>query len=44
MAVDRAALLGEAGHVDHAAGLVLQMRRHAEDGTDGDDARAADNR
>ena len=42
MAVDRAALLGEAGHVDHAAALVLEMGRHAENRADGDDARAAD--
>ena len=42
MAVDRAALLGEAGHVDHAATLVLEMGRHAENRADGDDARAAD--
>ena len=42
VAVDRAALLGEAGHVDHAAALALEMRRHAEDRADGHDAGAAD--
>ena len=41
-AVDRAALLGEAGHVDHAQTLAFEMRRHAEDRADGHDARAAD--
>ena len=42
VAVDRAALLGEAGHVDHADALAFEMRRHAEDAADGDDAGAAD--
>ena len=42
MAEDGAALLGEAGHVDHAAALAFEMRGHAEDGADGDDAGAAD--
>ena len=42
VAVDRAALLREAGHVDDADALALEMRRHAEDGADGDDAGAAD--
>ena len=42
VAVDRAALLGEAGHVDDADALALEMRRHAENAADGDDAGAAD--
>ncbi len=42
MAVDRAALLREAGHVDDADALAFQMRGHADDGADGDDAGAAD--
>ena len=42
VAVDRAALLGEAGHVEHADALALEMRRHAENAADGDDAGAAD--
>ena len=42
MAVDRAAFLREAGHVDDADALALKMRRHADDGADGDDAGAAD--
>ena len=42
VAVDGAALLREAGHVDDADALAFQMRRHADDGTDGDDAGAAD--
>ena len=42
MAVDRAALLREAGHVDDAGALAFQMRGHADDGADGDDAGAAD--
>ena len=42
VAVDRAALLGEAGHVDDADALAFEMRRHAEDAADGDDAGAAD--
>ena len=42
VAVDRAALLREAGHVDDADALALEMRRHAEDAADGDDAGAAD--
>ena len=39
---DRAALLGEAGHVHDGAALALQMRRHAQQRADGDDAGAAD--
>src|SRR5262249_18496101 len=42
VAVDRAALLGEAGHVDDAYALALEVRRHAEHAADGDDAGAAD--
>ena len=42
VAVDRAALLGEARHVEHADALALEMRRHAEDAADGDDTGAAD--
>jgi hypothetical protein len=42
VAVDRAALLREPGHVDDADALALEMRRHAEDAADGDDAGAAD--
>ena len=42
MAEHRAALLGEPGHVDHAAALAFEMRGHAEDGADRDDAGAAD--
>ena len=42
VAVDRAALLREAGHVDDADALAFQMRGHADDGADGDDAGAAD--
>src|SRR5205814_209030 len=42
VAVDRAALLREAGHVDDADALALEMRRHAENAADGDDAGAAD--
>jgi hypothetical protein len=42
MAEDGAALLGEAGHVEGGAALALEMRRHAEQGPDGDDAGAAD--
>ena len=42
VAVDRAALLREAGHVDDADALALEMRRHAEHAADGDDAGAAD--
>ena len=42
VAVDRAALLREARHVDDADALAFEMRRHAEDGADGDDAGAAD--
>ncbi len=42
MAVDGAALLREAGHIDRAAALAFEMRRHAENGADRDDARAAD--
>ncbi len=42
MAVDRAALLREAGHVEHGAALAFEMRGHAEQGPDRDDAGAAD--
>ncbi len=42
VAVDRAALLREAGHVDDADALAFEMRRHAEHAADGDDAGAAD--
>ena len=42
MAVDRAALLGETGHVEHADSLAFEMRRHAENAADGDHAGAAD--
>ena len=42
VAVHRAALLREAGHVEHADALAFEMRRHAEDRADGDDAGAAD--
>ena len=42
MALHRAALLRQAGHVDDADALALEMRRHAEDRADGDDAGAAD--
>ena len=39
---DRAALLRQAGHVEHRDALALEMRRHAEDRADGHDAGAAD--
>src|SRR5262249_59371915 len=39
---DRAPLLRQAGHVDDTNALALEMGRHAEDATDGDDAGAAD--
>ena len=42
MAVDGAALLREAGHVEHRAALALEMRGHAEQRADGDHAGAAD--
>src|SRR5215813_12199915 len=38
MAVDGAALLSKAGHVEDGAALSLKMRRHAEQGSDRDDA------
>src|ERR1700730_10039266 len=41
MAVDGAALLRQAGHVDRAAALAFEMRRHAQNGAYGDDAGAA---
>ena len=44
MAVNGAALLREAGHVDDADALALKMRRHAENGGHRDDARAAQSR
>ena len=42
MAEDRAALLCQPGHVDHATAKPLDMGCHAEDGTNGDNAGAAD--
>src|SRR5262249_47597358 len=42
VAVDRAALLRQPGHVEHADALALEVRGHAENATDGDDAGAAD--
>src|SRR6185312_5568166 len=42
VAVDRAALLREAGHVDDADALAFKMRGHADDSADGDNAGAAD--
>ena len=42
MAEHLAALLRNAGHVNHAAALALQMRGHAENGANGHDASAAD--
>src|SRR6185312_2845890 len=39
---NRATFLREAGHVDDADALAFQMRGHADDGADGDDAGAAD--
>ena len=42
MAVDRAALLRQAGHIDDADALAFQMRGHAENAADGNDAGAAD--
>src|SRR5689334_2555490 len=42
VAVDRATLLREAGHVNDADALALEMRRHAENAADGDNAGAAD--
>ena len=42
VAEHRAALLREARHVDHAAALAFEMRGHAEDRADRDDAGAAD--
>ena len=42
VAEHRAALLGEAGHVEHGGALALEMRRHAEQRADGDHAGAAD--
>src|SRR5690606_21212387 len=38
----RAPLLGEARHVHDRCGLALDVRRHRQQGADGDDARAAD--
>ncbi len=38
----RTALLREAGHVDEADALAFEMRRHAENRADGDDAGTAD--
>src|ERR1700730_8327473 len=42
MAQHRPALLRKPGHVDDAAALAVEMRRHAEHRPDGDDAGAAD--
>ena len=42
MAVDGAALLRQAGHVENRAALAFEMRRHAEQCPDRDDAGAAD--
>src|SRR5581483_9924447 len=42
IAVDRAALLREAGHVDDADALAFEVCRHRGDRADGDDAGAAD--
>ncbi len=42
MAHHRAVLLRKAGEVEHRAALALEMRRHAEQRADGDDAGAAD--
>ena len=42
MRPDRAALLGEARHVERGDALALEVRRHAQDGADGDHAGAAD--
>ena len=42
VAVDRPALLREAGHVDDADALAFEMRRHPEDAADRHDAGAAD--
>ncbi len=42
VACHRAALLGEAGHVQNPDRLAFEMRRHAEDRPDGHDAGAAD--
>ena len=42
VAIDRAALLREAGHVDHADAFAGEMRRHAEDRGNRHDAGAAD--
>ena len=42
VAEHRAALLREPGHVEHADAAAFEMRGHAEDAADGDDAGAAD--
>ena len=42
VALHRAALLREAGHVEHADALAFEMRRHAEQRADRDHAGAAD--
>ncbi len=42
VAVDRAALLREAGHVEHAHALALEVGGHAENAADGDNSGAAD--
>ena len=42
VAVDRTVLLTQAGHVEDRAGLVFQVRRHAQQGADGDHTGSAD--
>ena len=42
MADDRATLLGETGEVQHAGALALQVGRHGDQGTHGNDAGTAD--
>ena len=42
VAENRAALLRQARHVEHADGLALEVRRHPQNAADGDDAGAAD--
>src|SRR5690606_10557681 len=42
MAVDRTVLLAQASHVEDRAGLVFQVRRHAQQGADGHHPGAAD--
>jgi nitric oxide reductase activation protein len=40
--IDHPVLLRETGNVEHGHALLFQVRRHAQDRADGDDARAAD--